>query len=62
MATLERGSSGPDVKKLQKRLKKAGFDPGDIDGEFGGATEAAVMAFQASKGLLADGVVGPKTL
>lgn len=62
MATLKRGSTGPEVKKLQKRLKKAGFDPGLIDGEFGGGTEAAVMAFQASKGLLPDGKVGPRTL
>ena len=54
MATLKRRSTGPEVKKLQKRLKKAGFDPGTIDGHFGGGTEAAVMAFQASKGLLAE--------
>ncbi len=39
-----------------------GFNPGLIDGKFGGGTEAAVRAFQLSKGLLADGIVGKRTL
>ena len=52
---LRRGSSGERVRELQTLLKiKA-------DGNFGPATEAAVVAFQRSKGLKADGIVGPKT-
>ena len=47
-----------DVRRLQKRLRKAGFDAG-ADGLFGSGTEGAVKAFQRSKGLAADGVVGP---
>jgi peptidoglycan L-alanyl-D-glutamate endopeptidase CwlK len=39
----------------------AGFPPGAIDGEFGPGTEAAVLAFQRSSGLLADGIVGART-
>ena len=54
-------SSGPDVTALQEALQKAGFDPGAIDGFFGNGTQAAVLAFQRSQGLAADGVVGQKT-
>ncbi len=59
---LKRGSQGIEVTELQKRLKEKGFDPGNLDGIFGPAVEAAVMAFQNSEGLLADGIVGVKTL
>ena len=62
MATLRKDSSGQEVRRLQERLKALGFDPGLIDGEFGAGTEAAVMAFQHSQGLLADGIAGPRTL
>ena len=55
------GARGDQVVNLQKSLKKLGFDPGVIDGIFGGKTEAAVKQFQASKGLLVDGKVGPNT-
>lgn len=61
MAVLNVGSTGAGVKQLQKRLKARGFNPGAIDGVFGNGTQAAVMAFQRSEGLLADGVVGPRT-
>lgn len=62
MTTLQIGSTGVDVKALQQKLKDAGFDPGAIDGKYGHATEAAVLAFQKSEGLLADGIAGPRTL
>jgi len=61
MPVLKRGSSGPDVLTLQSTLKQLGFDPNGVDGMFGPGTEAAVIAFQKSKGLTADGIVGPKT-
>lgn len=51
-----------DVRALQERLRARGFDPGRIDGDMGPATIAAVKAFQAAHGLVADGVVGPATL
>lgn len=47
---------GPDVRWLQARL---GVAP--VDGWYGPATMAAVVAFQAEVGVLADGVVGPAT-
>jgi peptidoglycan L-alanyl-D-glutamate endopeptidase CwlK len=59
--TLRQGDSGADVKKLQEALRNAGFNPGLADGVFGGGTQAAVLAFQISEGLLADGIAGPRT-
>ncbi|ANQ87132.1 hypothetical protein dqs_4116 [Azoarcus olearius] len=62
MAVLKRGASGAAVERLQRRLLECGFDPGLIDGLFGGGTEAAVLAYQWSEGLLPDGIAGPRTL
>lgn len=62
MPTLKQNSSGPDVKDLQQKLKDLGFDPNGVDGTFGPGTKAAVIAFQQSKGLQPDGVVGPGTM
>ena len=50
-----------NVKAYQQALKSAGFDPGPIDGIRGSKTIAAIKAFQASKGLVVDGIVGSKT-
>jgi len=49
------------IEKIQQALKNAGFYKGDIDGKIGLKTRSAVKAFQKSKGLIADGVVGQKT-
>jgi putative chitinase len=62
MQILRKGSSGPEVAELQTELKTRGFSPGAIDGRFGPGTEAAVIAFQRSEELLADGVAGARTL
>lgn len=62
MAELRRGDSGAAVKRLQKALKAQGFDPGLIDGKFGGGTEAALIGFQLSADLLPDGVAALRTL
>ncbi|MCS6779911.1 MAG: peptidoglycan-binding protein [Geminicoccaceae bacterium] len=56
---LRRGARGHEVEQLQRLLARAGFAPGPIDGRFGAATEAALVAFQRAHGLLADGVCGP---
>lgn len=47
---------------LQKALTTLGFYSGNKTGNFGEKTQAAVIAFQKSKGLTADGVAGKKTL
>jgi len=62
MPVLKEGSSGPDVTALQQRLKDLGFDPNGVDGNFGPGTKTALIAFQNSKGLEADGKAGPSTL
>ena len=62
MPVLRQGSSGPDVTNLQQRLKDLGFDPSGVDVNFGPGTRDAVIAFQQSKGLQADGIAGPATL
>jgi peptidoglycan hydrolase-like protein with peptidoglycan-binding domain len=56
------GALGWDVSILQFLLRRQGYDPGPLDGEMGGRTTAALRAFQRSKGLSADAVVGPATL
>ena len=61
MSLLKEGMSGTEVERLQDALKTRGFDPGVIDGDFGPGTEAAVIAFQKSEGLTADGVAGSQT-
>jgi peptidoglycan hydrolase-like protein with peptidoglycan-binding domain len=48
------------VRPLQQILR-ARNHPVAVDGIFGPNTEAAVKAFQQSKGLAADGIVGPLT-
>lgn len=53
--------SGADIAGLQGHLAAFGFDPGPVDGVYGPRTAAAVAAFQRSKGLEPDGVLGPVT-
>ncbi|MFZ5961511.1 TIGR02594 family protein [Thalassococcus sp. BH17M4-6] len=50
-----------DWRRIQKRLMHLGFNPGPIDGIRGRLTIGAVKAFQRSRGLVADGIVGPLT-
>jgi peptidoglycan L-alanyl-D-glutamate endopeptidase CwlK len=60
-APLKLGDDGETVLALQARLGANGFSPGALDGHFGPGTQAAVLAFQRSAGLLADGIAGPRT-
>ncbi|MFF0413814.1 peptidoglycan-binding protein [Kitasatospora sp. NPDC004745] len=56
--TLRTGASGPCVSTLQTLLNT--FKAGRLvaDGRFGPATDTAVRNFQASHGLVIDGIVG----
>ena len=53
--TLRRGARGEPVKVVQRRIGT------EDDGIFGSDTEALVRQFQRDKGLVPDGIVGPKT-
>jgi hypothetical protein len=58
---LRNGAIGQSVTNIQNALLKAGFSlgPRGADGRFGDRTEAALRAFQRSRGLTIDGVCGP---
>ncbi len=51
-----------NTMEVQKRLKELGYDPGPVDGAIGPLTRAAVTKFQRDRGLVPDGVVGPRTI
>jgi murein DD-endopeptidase MepM/ murein hydrolase activator NlpD len=53
---------GPNIGKIQQGLKDLGFDPGDIDSNFGPKTAAAVRKFQEANNLTVDGDPGPDTV
>lgn len=52
------GNRGTDVVALQHLLAAHGRTVA-VDGAFGPGTQSAVVGFQQSKGLTADGIVGP---
>jgi hypothetical protein len=56
---LRSGMSGPDVRRLQRRLHHLHYDVGARNGSFGYDTLHGVVAFQKVQGLDRDGVVGP---
>ena len=44
--TLGEGMAGDEVERLQERLTELAFDPGPVDGYYGGLTRQAVWAFE----------------
>ena len=61
MRTLRFSDRGPAVALLQLALERAGFGPLERDGLFGLRTREALLRFQSSRGLAADGVAGRAT-
>ncbi|MFL6075213.1 MAG: peptidoglycan-binding protein [Mycobacteriales bacterium] len=59
--TLQNGSTGADVRRLQRSLTAALGRTIAIDGSFGSGTQQAVKDYQSSRGLSADGIVGSLT-
>ena len=60
--TLKVGSTGDDVKALQANLNLLGYNAGTPDGIFGNGTKNAIISFQKTYGLSADGIAGKNTL
>lgn len=58
--TLSYGSSGEEVKELQKSLNNMGYSL-EVDGKFGTKTQNAVKSYQKNNGLSVDGIVGNNT-
>ncbi len=60
--TLQTGSTGPDVKRVQRIfVVRKELDYTGIDGDFGSVTQGVVEQFQSANGLTVDGIVGPQT-
>ena len=57
---VQNGSQGHPIRTLQSLLRAHGHNL-TVDGMFGPATEAAVKAFQTSKGMTADGILSAHT-
>ncbi|WP_406004937.1 peptidoglycan-binding protein [Streptomyces sp. NBC_00637] len=59
-ANVVQGDKGGCVSELQRLLRHHGYAI-TVDGDFGAGTASAVRSFQTSRGLTADGQVGPNT-
>ncbi|GET40866.1 peptidoglycan-binding protein [Microseira wollei] len=55
------GSRGQTVRDVQTFLSQQGFYNGQIDGIYGPGTRNAVISYQRSRNLVADGIIGPRT-
>jgi len=60
--SVQQNQSASQVKTLQQRLKQLGYYKGQINGSFNAETKEAVMKFQRTQGLVADGIPGVNTL
>lgn len=59
---IRENSSGAAVSKVQTELKALGYYYGQITGNAGPKTVAAIKSFQGKNGLTADGIAGPQTI
>ncbi len=59
---IRENSSGATVSKVQTELKALGYYYGQITGNAGPKTVAAIKSFQSKNGLTADGIAGPQTI
>ena len=59
---IRENSSGATVSKVQTELKALGYYYGQVTGNAGPKTVAAIKSFQGKNGLTADGIAGPQTI
>lgn len=66
LSELQKGSTGNEVKTLQRLLKALGYKGSDekvlaIDGKFGANTDHALRTYQGNKRLTVNGICGKNT-
>lgn len=61
-AVSKLGSTGDEVKSIQRKLSSLGYYKGNIDGIYGQQTKSAVTSFQRNCGITVDGICGKQTL
>jgi len=59
---IREGSTGSKVRDIQTKLKALDFYTGEITGNAGDKTVAAIKKFQSRYSLTADGIAGPSTI
>lgn len=52
-------ADGKDVRQLERNLAALGYDPGTVDQEYTGYTEAALLDLQEDRGLAETGIASP---
>ncbi|MER8236627.1 peptidoglycan-binding domain-containing protein [Streptomyces sp. NPDC094049] len=61
------GATGDCVRGLQELVSRYGLTAWEqsggpfVDGQFGARTDSAIRRFQSNRGLVSDGIVGPRT-
>jgi peptidoglycan hydrolase-like protein with peptidoglycan-binding domain len=50
------------TRRVQERLRAAGFSPGPLDGQLGPQTQQALRRYQHAKGLRVTGTLDARTL
>ncbi|NKX46207.1 L,D-transpeptidase family protein [Roseicyclus persicicus] len=60
--SLRPGDTGPAVVQLRNRLMRMGYLERSATAEYDSRLQAAVVAFQASNGISADGIAGADTI
>jgi murein DD-endopeptidase MepM/ murein hydrolase activator NlpD len=60
IVSVKRGNNSEAVRAAQVQLDRYGYGL-SVDGDFGGGTYNAAVAFQSAHGLSADGEIGPNT-